>query len=97
MRAVEPDQVAGAGFNLNEENSSLQAADEEDNVCDEDVAEGDYRSGDVEEELESTEQEGETPATPTGMFHFKFANQAAAQNSKGRAHPNAPPHLQTSS
>ena len=65
-------------------------------MCDEDVVEGDYRSGDVEEELESTEQEGETPATPTGMFHFKFANQAVAQNSKGHTHPNAPPNLQTS-
>ena len=28
----------------------------------------DYRTGGFEEELESTEQEGETPATPTGMF-----------------------------
>ena len=58
--------------------------------------EGDYRSGDVEEELESTEQEGETPATPTGMFHFKFAKQNATQNSKAHQHPNAPPNLQTS-
>ena len=96
LRAMEPDEVARGDSDVNEHDGLLRRANAGDNACDEEVREGDYRSGDVEEELESTEQEGETPATPTGMFHFKFANQAVPQNLKGHTHSNAPLNLHTS-
>ena len=96
LRAVEPDEVEGGDFNIREAGESRRRPHAGDDARGLGLGEGDYRSGDVEEELESTEQEGETPATSTGMFQFKFANQAAPQDPQGHTNSNAPLNVQTS-